>query len=247
MKILFFYISFLTLILAVISCQNDESKTSQEKIIKNDTLTTGQSENKIPVIKADTTLFNPYYKPFYGGLTFSDVYALYRHNNTASGPGNPMKMDCYPEYRDSGQGTYHYLDLDGLYCNVSVSLWHDGFYDDTNSRINSVLIFNKNCKIAAYFPYRVGQKIYAPNDSVKQFDAGIYLYKKDDYEFYLKVISGIIKAVYIKRLYCKEEIINRDNLNGQFDWALVFQERQEYYEKKRKTRDSLALVKDTIQ
>jgi len=35
MKILFFYISFLTLILAVISCQNDESKTSQEKIIKN--------------------------------------------------------------------------------------------------------------------------------------------------------------------------------------------------------------------
>jgi len=207
MKFLYLFLGLSITIFIVFACdsnQNNSRPEKEENVYKNTNDVKFSDEvNK----ELDTSLFNPYYMPFYGNLTMAKLFKLYKHNSTASGPGNSFSINCYDNYNDSATGTYHYYWGFEQHCDVNVSIWKKGFYDgDTTQRINSIYIGNKNCKINSFFPLKVGQIISNECDSTMFVSCNTCVYREKDYIFLLYVENKLIEAIFIKRLYCHDEI-----------------------------------------
>lgn len=220
---IFLYTCFVTISLVLFSCkfeQNDNKSKAELDSTKKRTIEK-LNINKVDLIEnkneTDTSLFNPFYKPFYGGLTMAKIFKLYKNDNTASGPGNPLKIKCYQNYTDSATGTYHYFDrlnyTDRADCHVNVSIWKKGFYDgDTNQRINSIFIESENFKFNKILPFTVGQRLDDIIDTIVLIDSNIYRYEEKDYKFLLFTQNKVIRTVYIKRFYCEKESLSENEI-----------------------------------
>lgn len=215
----FIYIINLIFLISIIfySCGTNQKEKSNQSVLIIDTTYIDSINEGYEVnsqIEFDSLIFNPNYKPFFGGLTVAKLWELYRSDNTASGMGNPLKILCHSSYADSGTGIYYYYNRSGFDCDVSVSIWNDGFYNgDTSQRINNISVYHRNCKFNYLLPFQVGQRINTDSDSLISIDSSIVLYRKEDYEFYLLTQNRTINAIYIKRNYCRDEVLDIKILN----------------------------------
>ena len=230
-------LSFLRIILALTSvwlcsCTPNGDGSLLEEIQKQEDKTDVVEE---PCDTIDPNLFNPYYKPFYKGLTMKKVFESLNHHDpiisstasgpfeslnhydpiissTASGPGNPLKIDCYPDYSDSGTGIYyyHFFDLEnnefGI-VQINVSLSGEGFWmGDTTQRINSIFIRGRCEQFDQLLPLRKEGLRMLLEGQLEKIDKNLYGYSEEDYRFWYLTQNSRIDAVLIERVYCNNDI-----------------------------------------
>lgn len=158
-------------------------------------------------ISQTTKTFNPEYMPFYGNLNMKTIQNLNWDNN-ASGPANPLEIECYPNYSDKGTGIYYYFSKEnGFECIVNVSIFQKGFFNhDTNQRINSLILFNENSMLNDYFPFKIGSSVKSKLEEFTKHNSELLSTRINDYLFWIVLDKD--KKIYgmkVERLYCKME------------------------------------------
>lgn len=217
MKKHFLKIFFLCSLAAFGNCKvaKDENNSTQKNDAckRSDILAAeGDSAFTKEEILEDTTLFSPYHKPFYGGLTIDEIIENCMFG-TSGGPGNPFTIKCKPDYKDKATGIYHFFtptnidDHDSFFlCDVFVSFNGEGFYaDDTTQRINTIILYDEHNLFNETFPFQINQEISNDIDSLQRIADDFYLYREKDYEFYLLIKNRKINSMLINRLYCKNQ------------------------------------------
>lgn len=213
------YLIFLMMVVLA-ACNNWHEPESGLMSTRNDSFGIETSDTLIDMDNSDTAhiedekLYNPDYLPFYNGLTITKIVELYPRFQTASGPLNPLKIECHPEYKDSATGIYFFNDTNGFHCQVSVSIFQKWFYDnDTNQRINSLCVYHEDNKIKEYFPFRIGKKLPPNLEYSVSKNPSISIHNEKDYSFYLLTEQEVLLAFYAKRKYCKHEVLTMKELN----------------------------------
>ena len=222
-------LSFLRIVLALTfvclhSCTPNGNGSVMEEILK--------PEDNADVVEelcdtVNANLFNPFYKPFYSGLTMTKVFESFNNqdpiiSSTASGPGNPLKIDCYPSYSDSGTGIYYYHFMDfekGEFgtVHIKVSLWGDGFWmGDTTQRINSIFIRGRCEPFDQLLPLGREGSIMLLDREMEKIDTNLFSYSEDDYRFWYLTKNDRIDAVLIERIYCKNHITEPAEIQGYY-------------------------------
>ncbi len=225
-------IVLILLSLALLSHACQYRQPESEASISDDTISVDDSvtallEKDIPdQVISDTTLYNPSYRAFYGGLNIKTIIKLYHMKFTSSGPANPLKIRCKPEYSDTATGIYFLYGEDGFHADVYVSIYRKGFYDsDTTQRINKIYVYHESCRFSEYFPFQIGQELPKDKCFMKSKESDLFIFKEKDYTFCLLVEDNRILSFLIQRNYCPEVILDKSesqkfkrNMRRKHEW-----------------------------
>ena len=219
MNTVYLLILIFSMALSSLSCTPEKSDPSKLPSQNKRALNAQPSELKDTLSPKH---FNPNYKPFYNGLTMKMVFEALNNDShvqsTASGPGNPLKIDCYPNYSDDGTGTYYYHLFDSENARygtfqINVSLWGKGFWmGDTTQRINSILIIGEHEIFDQILPFKRDLSAYQLDSLMEKVDSGMYTFTQNDYQFWYTTKNSNIQAILIKRSYCPKATLQPTEL-----------------------------------
>ena len=219
MKIVYLRILVISLTLSSLSCTSVKSEPSKLPSQNKRALQAQLSELKDTISQKH---FDPNYKPFFKGLTMKMIFEVLNNDShvqsTASGPGNPLKIDCYPNYSDDGTGTYYYHLFDSENSRygtfqINVSIWGKGFWmGDTTQRINSILIIGEHAIFDQILPFKRDLSVSQLDSLMEKVETGVYTFKQNDYQFWYTTENSNIHAILIKRSYCPQTTLQPTEL-----------------------------------